>query len=320
MDETRKSLSTAQIEDGVDSRAITEAFSESLPLTGNIEPNLECAIRHVLDNPGSLVRPRMVYQVATAYGLSDSSARDLSIALEYFHTASILFDDLPCMDNGLERRGAPCTHVVFGESGTILTALSLINRAYGLTWRAIADSARDRQAEARKYLEQCLGVQGLLNGQSLDLNYSELPHTLATTERIARGKTVSMIRLTLVLPAMLGDSTVRDLQLLERIALFWGLGYQIVDDLKDVLQGPAETGKTAARDVLLNRPNIAAAIGVPDAAKRLERFIALGDRTLQILLRSRPSMNFLNLLRHDLDAELKRVTQRAMDVSEGSLL
>jgi geranylgeranyl pyrophosphate synthase len=255
--------------------------------------------------------------MATAYGLDSASAQDLAIALEYFHTASLLFDDLPCMDNALERRGAPCAHVVFGQAGAILSALALINRAYALTWTAIANSPRSRQSQAMAYLECRLGVQGLLNGQSLDLHYFGLPHTRQTTERIAQGKTVSLIRLTLVLPAMLGEASARDIQLLERIALCWGLGYQIVDDLKDVLQNPAQTGKTGARDALLDRPNIAAVIGVPGAVARLARFIRLGDRTLERILQSRPGLDFLRNLRHDLDAELARVTQGARTVAEG---
>ena len=97
------------------------------------------------------------------------------------------------------------------------------------------------QSRALAYIEQCLGVEGLLNGQSLDLHYATLPHNRETTERIARGKTVSLIRLTLVLPAMLGGASAREIQLLERIALYWGLSYQMVDDLKDVL---AERGRS----------------------------------------------------------------------------
>lgn len=304
--------------DRVRKELLANAFSASLPLP-NIDPNLEGALRQVLDNPGSLVRPRMVYQVATAHGLDPVRAQDLAIALEYFHTASILFDDLPCMDNGLERRGAPCTHIVFGEAGAILAALALINRAYALAWQAIAGCSQSRHADAMAYLERRLGVQGLLNGQSMDLNYFGLPHTRETTERIAQGKTVSLIRLTLVLPAILGDASRREIQLLERIAFFWGLGYQIVDDLKDQLRSAAETGKTVARDLLLDRPNIAAAIGVEGAAQRLARFIKLGDKTLCRLLQSRQSMEFLNDLRRDLDTELGWVTKNAMNLCEASL-
>lgn len=287
----------------------------ALPLPRGLDPRFEAALRHVLENPGSLVRPRMVLEIASAYHLDSEHAIDLAVALEYFHTASLIFDDLPCMDDATHRRNAPCVHVAFGESGAILTALALINRAYALAWRALAACPSAEQPRVLLYLEQRLGVQGLLNGQSLDLNYASLPHTRETTERIAHGKTVSLIRLTLVLPAMLAGAPPRELRQLERIAACWGLGYQIVDDLKDVLQSVAETGKSVARDLLLDRPNTAAAVGIPAAVERLQRLIGLGDRTLARLLHTRPALAFLRQLRDSLQEELSRVTASACEMT-----
>ena len=295
-----------------------DTFRTSLPLPAVLDPPFEEALRHVLDNPGSLVRPQMVFQVATAYGLDEAAAKDLAIALEYFHTASLVFDDLPCMDNATERRGVPCVHFAYGEAGAILTALALINRAYALSWRAAAAASRQCQTQALAYIEQRLGVEGLLNGQSLDLHYSTLPHNRETTERIARGKTVSLIRLTLVLPAILGGALSREIQLLERIALYWGLGYQMVDDLKDVLESAAQAGKTVARDLLLDRPNVAAAMGIPGAIERFTRFIRLGDRTLGELLKLKPELLFMGRLRSNLEDELIRVTKNACELSMGA--
>lgn len=302
-------MHSAQVMNQLDASFFAKDFTTSMPLPTALESNFEDSLRYVLDNPGSLVRPKLVFQMATAYGMDPDPARELAIALEYFHTASLLFDDLPCMDNAEERRGVLCTHLVFGEESAILTALALINRAYALTWRAVAGCAQSRQMRALALVENCLGVGGLLNGQSFDLHYAALPRTLETTERIARGKTVSLIRLTLGLPAMLGGASARELQQIERIALFWGLGYQIVDDLKDVLQTVEQTGKTAARDALLDRPNIAVAIGVNGAVHRLTRLIDLGDRVLRRLLATRPELDFLERLRGELQEELARVTR-----------
>jgi geranylgeranyl diphosphate synthase, type II len=298
------------------SALLQESFRASLPLPTLLDPGFKDALRHVLSNPGSMVRPRMVHRVGSAYHLDPESAHNVAIALEYFHTASLIFDDLPCMDNALERRGAPCVHVEFGEATAILSALALINRAYALIWRAVAACPQDSQRHITTYIEKRLGVEGLLNGQSLDLHYSTLPHTRETTERIARGKTVSLIRLTLVVPAMLGGAPAREIQLLERIAVCWGLGYQAIDDLKDVLQSTSETGKTAARDELLDRPNIASAVGVCAAVERLERLLRVGDLTLHRLLVHRPALSFLSKLRADLEGELRRVTDSACEMAE----
>jgi len=298
------------------SNPFAEAFSSSLPLPSILDPDFADALRHVLDNPGSLVRPRLVFQMATAYGMDRVAAQDLAIALEYFHTASLLFDDLPCMDDAQVRRGVPCTHVLFGEEGAILSALALINRAYALLWSAVAACPRARQQQALTFVEQSLGVGGLLNGQSLDLHFKKLPRTRETVERIAMGKTVSLIWLTLALPAMLGGAGARELQQIKRISTLWGLSYQIVDDLKDVRQSAVQSGKTPARDALLGRPNIAEAIGVRGAVQRLTRLIDLGDAVLLRLLASRPELGFLERLRDELQLEMARVRREALALAE----
>ncbi len=295
---------------------LQRSFFDALPLPSALDPGFEDALRHVLTNPGSLVRPRMVLRVAAAYGLDSSSAHNVAFAVEYFHTASLIFDDLPCMDNAIERRGVPCVHVEFGEATAILSALALINRAYALIWQSVAECPQHGRRHVMTYIEKRLGVEGLLNGQSLDLHYATLPHTRETTEHIARGKTVSLIRLTLVLPAMLGGAPARETQLLERIAICWGLGYQIIDDLKDVLQNATDAGKTVARDELLDRPNIASAIGICAAVERLERLMSIGDTTLRRLLAHRPALSFLLNLRSDLEGELRQVTDSACEMAE----
>jgi geranylgeranyl pyrophosphate synthase len=277
------------------------------PLPASMEPMLAGALVHVLENPGSLVRPRLVYRMASVYGTKEKAAGQLAAALEYFHTASLLFDDLPCMDDALERRNAPCAHLVFGQESAILAALALVNRAYALVWQAVSDSAPTTQARALAFLEQCLGVTGLLNGQSLDLHYAGMPQNRQTTESIARGKTVSLIRLTLVLPAMLGGAPERELRCLERIALFWGLSYQIVDDLKDIIETAAQSGKTSSRDRLLGRPNMGEVLGVEAAIERLARLLELGDHALHRLLEYRPGVSILVQLRAALEHELARV-------------
>jgi geranylgeranyl pyrophosphate synthase len=299
----------------VKQKNLRDTFAEYLPLPANTESHLKEALERVLHNPGSLVRPQIVEKMFAAYGLPEKHAIELGIALEYYHTASLLFDDLPCMDNALERRGALCIHVEFGEAEAILTALALVNRAYGLTWRSVSGCVHGRETHALAYIEQYLGIGGLLNGQSMDLNYTSLSHDRKATEQIAMGKTVSLIRLTLVLPGILGGASAAELQLLDRVAICWGLSYQIVDDLKDVLQSPAESGKTASRDISLGRPNIALAIGIAGAVERLTRLIRIGDRMLRRLVALRSGVAFLQDLRAQLDQEAAEIIDNACENS-----
>jgi geranylgeranyl diphosphate synthase type II len=288
---------------------LLRAFTEFMPLPCALEPHLRRALEQLLSNAGSLIRPEIVLDVAMAYGLSETAALDMAVALEYFHTASLVFDDLPAMDDADQRRGKACVHLEFGDAGAMLAALALINRAYALTWKAVGTGETFRQARALDYVEKHLGVEGLLNGQSMDLHYASLPKTRQTTDQTAIGKTVSLIRLTLVLPALVGGASEVELRLLERIALFWGLSYQTADDLKDVLQSSGESGKTAARDLSLGRPNIALVLGVTQAVQRLRRLIALGDRTLEHLMQIKPEVSFLRKLRAQLGEEAHALTE-----------
>ena len=294
---------------------LKQDFRAFLPLPGKLEGTLEQALEHVLRNHGSLVRPQIVVEMASACGLPEAAGNDLAIALEYFHTASLLFDDLPCMDDAQVRRGAPCVHRVYGEAGAILAALGLINRAYALAWRAVSVCPPDRQRTALGYLEQCLGVDGLLNGQSFDLHYKHLAHDRETAERIAVDKTVSLVRLAIVLPALLGGAAESELAWLEQASMCWGLSYQILDDLKDVLGSDAENGKTAARDALLDRPNVALIAGIPGALERLAQLLDEGEEALSRLLVERPACGFLQKLCTDLRADMTRISQAACEQS-----
>ncbi|MDB6022198.1 MAG: crtE1 [Pedosphaera sp.] len=284
------------------------AFTTGLPWAAETEPHLGGALRQTLDHPGSLVRARLVYEMAHAYGLANSRAKNLAVAIEYFHTASLLFDDLPCMDDAAERRGQPCVHHTHGEAAAILAALGLVSRAYALLWQALTESSADRQTLAGSYVEKCLGVNGLLSGQSEDLHYVSLPEYRRSPQKVATGKTVSLIRLSLVLPALLAGVEPGEVRLLERLAVFWGLGYQILDDFKDVYQQAAAcTGKTSARDQSLNRPNLVLAVGADQSLQRLERLMGLGDQILNRLMARLPSLGYLNELRGRFRQEISRI-------------
>ncbi len=275
---------------------LQQEYQRNLPFGAGIEPHLRGALEDTLAHPGSMVRALLVEKVAVNCGVEKPRAHQLAIAIEYFHTASLLFDDLPCMDDATTRRNAPCAHRVHGEAATVLAALGLINRAYGMVWRAVAGLETTIQQHALEFLEQQLGVAGLLNGQSLDLHYGGSRARFTTPQEIAMGKTVTLIRISLVLPAMLGGVGGRTLHLLNRLSVFWGLAYQTLDDLKDVLYNDTQTGKTPARDALLHRPNLALRIGPEAALERVHQLLRLSDRAIMELDR-RGNWGFLGAVR-----------------------
>src|SRR3569832_2585029 len=56
--------------------------------------------------------------------------KDAALSVEFFHTASLIVDDLPCMDNEEERRNQPTLHKLYGESIALLSSYALICAAF----------------------------------------------------------------------------------------------------------------------------------------------------------------------------------------------
>lgn len=265
-------------------RRVTDALLENAPAGADTEAHLRAAITEAVQGTGRLVRPRLALAAGEAAGLPAPAAMKLACAVEYFHSASLLLDDLPCMDDAALRRGRPCAHRVHGEATAILAALALINRAHTLIGVALAAQPGERRLAAVAWVDACLGASGLVDGQARDLRFAETGGGVSAVTRIARRKTAALFELTLCLPAIAGRTPPAEWRLLRRLGLFWGLACQGADDLADVLASPVDEGKTTGRDAVRGRPNLALAIGVPAARRRLVRLVRLAERTVERLV------------------------------------
>ncbi|MFM2197441.1 MAG: hypothetical protein RLZZ505_873 [Verrucomicrobiota bacterium] len=254
------------------------SFANGMGSMHRVEPRLAAALGDILARPGSMVRAVTAYQIGVGMGAPEESARAVACGIEYLHTASLVFDDLPAMDDARTRRGAPCPHVAHGEAVAMLAALALINRGYALIWQGIRRTSSSRRERAGDWVDARLGTRGVIGGQAYDLQGWRGEQSPAEVSEVAARKTGDLLRLTLVLPALIGHGTEREIQLLDRIGLLRGLAYQAADDLKDVLCTQGESGKTGGRDQEMGRPNLILAEGFQAALRRFKRVRQMGDR------------------------------------------
>ena len=253
----------------------------------------------------------MAYQLSVAFQLPDKSAAALATGVEYMHTASLLFDDMPAMDNARERRSNLCSHVLYGEAACTLAALAFVNRGYALLWQSMAENP-GRQHSAAQQVEKCLGLDGMLTGQSQDLHHIA-SWTVGEVFKVSMGKTVALIRLTLVLPALLGNASVRQILRLHQLGIYWGLSYQILDDLKDVCSGTKLTGKTTQRDAPLGRPNLALVEGTSRCIERVSRLLSMSDKAITSLTDDDHQLEFLTATHQRLLSELEHFQRGTTD-------
>lgn len=284
---------------------VARGYRESLRIPSNCEPRLAGVLEDTLAHPGNLTRAQLIFRMLRNFGAAVEDALPTAIAIEYFHTASLLLDDLPCMDDALVRRGQVCPHRRYGEAAAILGALTFINRAYGLMWSVFSRLPSQRSQEAAQLVEECLGLMGVIQGQSLDVHFAEGPRDAARVAEIAEGKTGAMIRLALVLPSAMLGMAPPTRAILEELARRWGLAYQTLDDLKDLYD--AASGKTAGRDQLLDHPNMAICLGAERAVDEVERLLGDCELDLQRLSELSHGWRFLNVLQAKLRSEQARL-------------
>ena len=289
---------------------VQEAYTNYLEIPKNCETRLKGVLTDSLAHPGGLTRACLTYQILNQTA-DTTAALPMAIAVEYFHTASLLLDDLPCMDDAFTRRGQVCPHRIYGEAACILGALAFINRGYALIWQAMTDICETRRKPALALLEQCLGVAGVINGQSLDVHFKEGSQNEADVADIAEGKTVAMIRLSLVVPGLMLGASDQELDLIEALSSRWGAAYQLLDDLKDVLHDQSSE-KTAGRDELLQRPNMVLCVGLDGAWQRLDVLLSTTEMLLEELLQMPHHWGFLCDLQRHLSGERARLMGHAL--------
>ncbi len=225
---------------------LTEALKGVLPEDKDKKPVLS-AMRYALLSEGKRIRPLLLLATYKRLGGEVRNALPLALALEMIHTASLVFDDLPSMDDAKVRRGKPTLHVAYSEGTAILAGIGLITLAY----QTILD-AHFFTAEARltllKKLTSAIGTEGLVGGQDLDLKGSQTRKNIEAISKLNHRKTgvlfVSAFEFAAI--AVKANSQVSD-SLIEA-GTHLGQAYQLHDDLQDTLSDDGVTGKTRGRD------------------------------------------------------------------------
>lgn len=217
---------------------IEKALREYLPLAPpQIETKFNDAVEYALFSGGKRLRPVLTLLGAELFGGRAERLIPAAVATEFIHTSSLIFDDLPCMDNAAERRGKTSVHEKFGEGLAILAAIGFLNAAYGLVFVNHAEMP-ERAMQAHAEIVECVGAGGMLGGQSVDLALAKgagadhaSSHEFETVRNL---KTSALMRLSLRVGAILAGANYLELAELSRFAELLGDAYQLSDDLIDL--------------------------------------------------------------------------------------
>ncbi len=227
-------------------KALVEAAMDvRLPAVDAEPSQIHDAMRYAALSEGKRLRPILTVAVGELAGHRPDDVMDAACAIECAHAASLILDDLPCMDDAFTRRERPCTHLEYGEATALLAAMALLSLAFDLVARNEAAMSRNGALPpAASQLASAIGSSGLVYGQHLDLHFTGAAPSIEELECIHQNKAGALFLAAICLPAQILGCSFAQERALEEYGEKVGLAFQITDDLLDAAEPDEDMGKT----------------------------------------------------------------------------
>ena len=254
-------------------RALIDDYLTALADSATTPAPLQQPLRRAIASPGKRVRGVLALAVGEAVGGKAEKLVRAGAAIEMIHTCSLILDDLPSMDDALLRRGQPTLHREFGEDLAILSAVALLNHAYGLVAAAHAECAPRRwpMQQVLQRVVDAVGWDGTIAGEAVDLHSEHSRLDFDTLEFIHSRKTGALFVAAAAVGGMLANIHPAPLQRIEVFAKNLGLAFQITDDVLDVTSTAGVLGKDVGKDE--QRLTFVKLAGVEGARKLSEELV-----------------------------------------------
>lgn len=206
------------------------------------EPTLREAALQYPQAGGKLLRPALATMSCEAAGGEPTAADPLAASIELVHTFSLVHDDL--MDHDEMRRGVPSVHAAHGESTSILAGDAL----FSLAFEALGELPETPPA-IRIVSEVAQTARTLCEGQKLDMDFEDEWPDVGAYEAMIERKTAVLFACATGNAARLAGADDHVVEALTRFGHCLGMGFQIQDDLLDLVGDVEELGKPQGSDV-----------------------------------------------------------------------
>jgi farnesyl diphosphate synthase len=243
-------------------QAILKSFDDQVSAASG----LKTAMHYAATGGGKRVRPLLIYATASLTGkeLDQVPGVDAcAVAVELFHTYSLVHDDLPCMDNDDLRRGRPTVHKAFDEASALLVGDALQTMAFQLIAQSALNDAQKVQVITS--LSTAGGMAGMAGGQAIDLASVGKQLKQNELEQMHRLKTGALLRTAVQIGAIAISLNEQEKKSLDVFASALGLAFQVVDDVLDASSDSQTLGKTAGKDAAANKPTFVSLMGLGGA-------------------------------------------------------
>ncbi|MGI6082492.1 MAG: polyprenyl synthetase family protein [Limnochordia bacterium] len=277
---------------------VEEELDRLLPSESEAPGLIHRAMRYSTCGGGKRLRAMLAMEAAGLRGEPKLRALPVAAGVEMIHAYSLIHDDLPCMDDDDYRRGQPSNHKVFGEGLAVLAGDALLAEAFVVLARLpeLIGLSSELTVRVMAQVTEAASTKGLVGGQVADLQAegADVEDDSADTLRfIHERKTGALFRASLLAGALVGGLDESDLAAVDDYAMHFGLAFQIMDDLLDVIGDAGRLGKAVGSDQRrhkltyprlygVERSKAMALEAVESAKESVRRFGAAADRLVQL--------------------------------------
>ena len=239
----------------------------------NSKNTINDAANYALLNGGKRFRALLVYAIGEINATNQNVLDFVAASIEIIHAYSLTHDDLPDMDDDSLRRGLPSCHIKFGASQAILAGDGLQSLAFEFLVSPDFIIDDTKKINLISHLSKAIGINGMVFGQSLDMECSNKELDIKLLEKIQKKKTGELIHASCMMSYSISnffDSSVEDC--ISKLAYLLGQLYQITDDILDSTSTSKDLGKTSGKDQKDNKATYVSIMGITKSIKIKENF------------------------------------------------
>lgn len=197
-------------------------------------------INYIIENSGKMIRPRLVLLSSSFYSGPINQVRDVAVAVELIHMASLVHDDI--IDRSLLRRGRKSVNGLWGNQVSVLTGDYLFAAAFQLINSYNLQAVMESITETIRIM--CAG----------EIKQMSLAYDVSITEEEyldkTFGKTACLFAASCRVGALSTSMPPSEITHIEKFGLYLGYAYQILDDVLDFVSDSTVLGKPTGNDLL----------------------------------------------------------------------
>jgi len=239
------------------------------------EKRLRESMRYSLLAGGKRIRPILMFATYRLFKEDYEKCLPYAIAMEMVHNASLIHDDMPCIDNDDFRHGKPTNHKMYDECTALLAGDALFNYSNIVITDDLRDELDIKQISMKIMAlnEFVKAKDRMIAGEYYDTVSEGEILTLDQLEYMHRNKTGELIKESVRIGALLAGCSSQELQVLTTFAENIGLAFQIKDDILSEIGDSKKTGKPVGNDREMNKATYVTKYGLERAQEMLDDVI-----------------------------------------------